>query len=178
MNKHYRELDFFAGDIDRAMKELQKHYPEPVCINFNGQIIYSDVDTLDSAYQKITGKTKAEFDEMCRVEREEYERKKREHEQAIPELTAHWIQKGREVLEPKYYEHWVKLVPVRLNDLYQGMELGACLEIVDALNKGRFMHDVSDIFDNQAHSGMSASLVLGMVWSLCERGESFCEFVV
>ena len=174
--KNYREIEFGFGNIESAVRELKSH-EDLVCGSFNGIMLYSDIDDLDSAYVKITGKTEAEFDEAERKRSEEYNEQKRKHEEAIPELTKEWIQKGKEVLDEKYLELWAECVPVRLDDLYQGMELGNCLEIVEQLNKGGELENVKPLIENQGHSGMSHSIVCSMVKSFCERGEEFVNYV-
>ena len=61
----HRKIEFGAGDsIERAMQDLArfKERGELVYGEFNGQKLYSDVDDLDSAFKKVTGSTKAEFD--------------------------------------------------------------------------------------------------------------------
>ena len=65
MKTNYRKIEFGFGDISSAVKELNRYKErgELVYGEFNGQELYSDIDDLDSAYKKITGKTKAEFDE-------------------------------------------------------------------------------------------------------------------
>lgn len=118
--KEYKEIEFGFGNIESALKELKSH-DCLVCGAFNGVMLYSDVDDLDSAYVKITGKTKAELDELERIWREKYDERQREHKEAIPKLTKEWIEKGNAILDEKYRELWVKCVPIRLNDLYQGM---------------------------------------------------------
>ena len=133
--KKYRKIEFGFGDINSAMKELKSH-KDLVCGSFNGQILYSDIDDLDSAYKKITGKTKADFDAEREKEHLEYEERKRKHKEAIPELTKEWIEKGKAILAEKYHEAWEKCVPIRLRDLYEGMELGATLDIIKELNAG------------------------------------------
>ncbi len=175
MNK-YKEIEFGFGNIESAMKELKSHN-KLVCGSFNGQMLYSDIDDLDSAYKKITGKTKAEFDEAERVRNEEYETEKRRHEEAIPELTKEWVEKGNLILDEKYRETWAKCVPIRLGDLYRGMELGNCLEIVEQLNNGKKLEEVKPLIENQGHSGMSFGLVCSMVKSFCNRGEEFVNYV-
>lgn len=65
MNKNYRKIYFGAGDsIESAMNDLArfKERGELVYGEFNGQKLYSDIDDLDSAFKKLTGRTKAEFD--------------------------------------------------------------------------------------------------------------------
>ncbi len=174
--KNYKEIEFGFGNIESAVKEL-KNQNELVCGSFNGTMLYSDIDDVDSAYVKITGKTKAEFYEAARVRHEEYEEQKRKHKEAIPELTKQWIEKGNTILDEKYRELWAECVPIRLDDLYQGMELGNCLEIVEQLNNGKTVEEVKPLIENQGHSGMSFGLVCSMVESFCDRGNEFVSFV-
>lgn len=176
---NYKEIEFYFGNIEDAVKELSvyKQKGEKVFITFNGQKLYSDIDTVDTAYKKITGKTKAECDEAERVRHEEYQEQQRKHKEAIPELTKEWIAKGNTILDEKYRETWAKCVPIRLGDLYQGMELGNCLEIVEQLNNGKTVEEVKPLIENQGHSGMSFGLVCSMLKSFCNRGEEFVNYV-
>jgi len=179
MKTNYRKIEFGAGDsIERAMNDLArfKERGELVYGEFNEQKLYSDIDDIDSAYQKITGKTKAEFDEARQKEHEEYEAEKKRHEQAIPELTKQWIEKGNLILDEKHHELWAKIVPVRLKDLYKGFELGACLDIVRELNAGCVFEKVKTTIEGQGHSGMSFALVCSMVKSFCDRGAEFVNY--
>ena len=82
----------------------------------------------------------------------------------------------RMVLE-KYHETWAKCVPIRLDDLYQGMELGATLDIVKELNAGCELQKAKEIIEGQGHSGMSFGLVCSMVKSFCDRGQEFVSYV-
>lgn len=159
------------------MLNIYKERGELVYGDFNGHRLYSDVDDLDSAYIKITGKTKAECDEAEKKRHEEYEEENRKHKEAIPELIKEWIAKGNNILDEKYRELWAKCVPIRLSDLYKGMELDCCLEIVEQLNKGEEFEKVKLLIENQGHSGMSFSLVCFMVKSFCDRGNEFISYV-
>ena len=171
MNK-YREIEFGLGNIDSAVKELQS-YNELVCGSFNGQMLYSDIDDLDSAYVKITGMKKAEFDETQSNMRAAYEEQQKQHKESIPELTKEWIEKGNSILDEEYRELWAKCVPIRLDDIYQGMELGAALDIIKSLNEGCDLERAKEIIEKQGHSGTSYGLVCSMVKSFCKRGERF-----
>ena len=42
------EIEFEFGDIESAVKELKSH-KELVCGSFNEQMLYSDIDTVDTA---------------------------------------------------------------------------------------------------------------------------------
>ena len=174
--KNYREIEFGFGNIEEAVKELKSH-KDLVKGTFNGQVLYSDIDDIDSAYKKVTGKTKAEFDEAEKQRQIEYKRQQKEHKEAIPKLTIEWVEKGKNILDKKHHELWTKIVPIRLGDLYQGMELGNCLEIVEQLNKGAELEEVKPLIENQGHSGMSFGLVCSMVREFADRGNEFVEYV-
>ena len=136
-------------------------------------MLYSDIDTVDSAYQKITGKTKAEYDTEAKAQNDRYEDDRQKHKESIPDLTKEWIEKGNTILDEKYRETWAKCVPIRLDDLYQGMELKCCLDIVIELNNGCTLDEAKAIIESQGHSGMSFGLVCSMVKSFCDRGNEF-----
>lgn len=176
MEKNYRKIEFGLGDVDSAIKELNS-YNELVCGYFNGVMLYSDVDDINSAYKKVTGKTKVEFDCDRKKENDRYNEEKRKHEESIPNLTIEWIEKGKKILDKKYHKLWIKCVPIRLGDLYRGMELGNCLEIVEQLNKGAEFEEVKPLIENQGHSGMSFGLVCSMISSFCDRGKEFVDCV-
>jgi hypothetical protein len=177
MKKNYREIEFTAGqNIESAIKELKEH-KDLVCGYFNGKMLYSDIDDMDSAFKNVTGKTKAEFDEAKRKRHEYYEAENKRHEEAIPELTKEWIAKGKAVLDEKYLELWNKIVPIRLRDLYKGFELGASLDIIKELNSGCEIKKAKGIIEEQGHSGMSFVLVCSIIKELCDRGAEFVSYV-
>jgi len=177
MKTNYREIEFSAGqNIESVVKELKEH-KDLVCGSFNGQMLYSDIDDVDSAFKKVTGRTKSEFDAEREKEHLEYEERKRKHKETIPELTKEWIEKGNVILAEKYHETWAKCVPIRLGDLYEGMELGATLDIVKELNAGCELETAKEIIEGQGHSGMSFGLVCSMVKSFCDRGNEFVNHV-
>ena len=173
--KNYREIEFGFGNIEEAVKELKSH-KDLVKGTFNGQILYSDVDDMDSAYKKVTGKTKAQFDEAEKQRQIEYKCQQKEHKDSIPKLTIEWVEKGKKILDKKHHKLWTKIVPIRLGDLYQGMELGNCLEIVEQLNKGTELEKVKLLIEGQGHSGMSFGLVCSMVREFADRGNKFVEY--
>lgn len=179
MEKDYKQIEFFWGNLEDAVNKLIEHKlnNELVFIEFNGKKLYSDIDDMDSAFVKVTGKTKAEFDEMERIRHEEYLESERKHKEEIPELTLKWIENGKKVLDTKYLSKWNKCVPIRLGDLYKGMELEMCLDIVKELNNGCTLEKAKEIVESQGHSGMSFGLICSMVKSFCNRGSEFVSYV-
>lgn len=180
MNKKYEQVEFFAGStVEEAVNELlnYKQKGKLVCGEFNGVVLFSDLVTMDSAYQQITGKTKPEFDKSQREWKDNYDKQKKEHNERIPELSRVWMKKGREILTEDKWEYWDQIVPIRLNDLYRGMELGACLDIVNVLNNNGTLDEAKETIESQGHSGMSFGLVCAMVKEFSDRGNEFVEYV-
>ncbi len=179
MDNKYTEIDFYPGrNIEECVNELLRYKEKGKLVFgvFNGHKLYSDTVTMDSAYKEITGNTKKEFDDYIKKQNEEYQRQKQEHIKAIPEKAKLWMDKGREILDKSKWELWDKIVPIRLNDLYQGMELKCCLDIVEILNKGTLEEAKREI-ESQGHSGMSFGLVCSMVKEFSLKGEEFVNYV-
>ncbi|MGD6876847.1 hypothetical protein [Bacillus infantis] len=179
MNNRYLEIDFLGSTIESAVNKLLEYRDNGRLAygEFNGVTLFSDTVTMDGAYKDITGKTKAEFDKAQQEWRDDLDRQKREHEEKIPELTEVWMKKGRNVLSKDKWEYWDQIVPIRLNDLYRGMELGACLDIISVLNNGGTLDEAKTVIEEQDHSGMSFSLVCAMVNEFSDRGSEFVEYV-
>lgn len=177
--ERYRAIEFGLGHIDKAIKQLEEHRSrgELVFGVFNGAKLYSDIDDVDSCYKKVTGMTKSEHEEYQRKWHEEYLESERKHKEEIPELTVKWVEKGMEILDEKYHELWEKIVPIRLGDMYKGMELGASLDIISELNSDCSLLRAKEIIDGQGHSGMSYGLVRSMVKKLCESGHDFSDYI-
>ena len=86
------------------------------------------------------------------------------------------MKKGREVLDKSKRELWDRIVPIRLNDLYQGMELKSCLDIVEILNKGTF-EDAKKELETQKHTEMSFELICSMIKDFSPKGEEFIDYL-
>ena len=180
MEKNYQEINFNIGDdIESAIKVLEfwKSQDILVCGEFNGIMLYSDIDDIESAYEKIVGTSKSDVEKYRKEWLDSIRREELEHEESIPRLTKEWIEKGEKILDSQYLDLWKECVPIRLNDLYRGFELGACLEIVTALNDGCKFDEAKILLVNQDHSGSSFGLVCSMLRAYCKRGEEFVNYV-
>lgn len=179
MFKDYKEIQFAWGSIEGAVNELLEYRNKDIlaCIDFNGHLLYSDTVTIDGAYKEITGKTRKEHKKEYQEWKENYERKEQDYKEKIPELTEQWKQRGREVLTEDKWDYWDEIVPIRLGDLYHGMELECCLDIVKILNNGGTLEQAKAEINKQDHSGMSYGLVKLMVGEFCDRGKEFVEYV-
>ena len=85
-----------------------------------------------------------------------------------------WIEEGHKVLSEDKWSLWDEIVPIRLSDLYEGMELGQCLDIVKVLKTGDFTK-AKETMENQGHSGMSWGLMKAMIKEFSDVGEEFVK---
>ena len=175
-----KKIEFYCGmNLDGAYKELQKNAP---CYGeFNEKIIYS-TDSIDDIYIKCIGKTKAEFDEDRRKEIEKYKQKEAEFKAKIPQLIKEYRKRARGVIPEEHLKFWDEIVPVRLNDLYKGLELDCWLELIEVLNdtskeKSERFDICKRLFDKQGHSGMSAELVLKGLDIFHELGKELVLYI-
>ena len=80
-----------------------------------------------------------------------------------------WIDWGKESLKPEVQELWEEIVPIRLDDLYEGMELVALKEIAEAYNEGKSREEIKEIFKNQGHSYLSHGLMCALVYNFIDK---------
>lgn len=78
------------------------------------------------------------------------------------ELTKYWIKEGHKVLSQDKWDEWDRCVPIRLGDLYKGMELGQCLDIIKTVKDNSIVAGIK-VMKNQGHSGMSWGLMKSMI---------------
>jgi hypothetical protein len=87
------------------------------------------------------------------------------------ETVKEYIEKGHKILSEKYWKKYDEIVPIRVGDLYHGMELGAFLEIIELYDKNHELQECARAFDRQNHSGMSASLVASLIYNFHDNGD-------
>lgn len=180
MKKIYKKIEFDCGkSFEECVLELVTYQAngEFVSGEFNGHILYSDTVSMDSASLEVSGSTYFENLNEREMRRQKLLKKEEDHKKKIPQLTKDWIEKGHQILAEKYWNEWDKCVPIRLDDLYKGMELKCCLEIIKSLNNGCKLDTAKEIIKGQQHSYMSFNLVRLMVKTFCDRGQEFDEYV-
>lgn len=189
------EMYVAAGDrLDDMHKELSKYHIREkarrekagitedfvIYAIFNGvEILHTD--TPDEISVKVTGKTIAEREAEKKAWMEEYDRKEKEHQARIPELTEKYKKEARGVIPEDKLELWDEIVPVRLNDLYKGMELDEWLKMIRVLNsessKEERFAKAKEIFESAGHSGWSAGLVLSGLRKFHPDGDECAEYI-
>lgn len=173
----YYELDYWGnleGAVEKLLQWRNTFKNRKAKIEFNGHWLYSDTVTMEKAFLEVLGKSKADFDKEQDERIENLRRREEEHKQRIPQLTEEWIKKGHQVLEQKYWSMWDKCVPIRLGDLYEGMELGLCLDIITTL-KEKTLQEAVEVMKSQGHSGMSWGLMKAMIKEFSDVGEDFIK---
>ena len=134
--------------------------------------------TLDEAYLEVLGKTFNEFKKQQESMIENLKKQEEEYKKSIPTLTEKYKEKARGIIREDKIDYWDEIVPIRLNDLYRGMELDATLEIIKALDvENVTLEEAKNIIDKQGHSGTSFSLVCLMIKEFSKRGEEFVAYV-
>lgn len=179
-----KEVTLYGGTIDSCLKDLREmaaadESGEVLKAVFNDKYLLS-TDTDDDAYLRITGKTKAEHDEEVRKWHEDYEAKRKAHEARIPELTEHYRKVARGVIIESELEYWDEIVPIRLGDLYRGMELDQVLDCArvmrdETLSRIERLRKAYKIFNDAGHSGMSAGLTMAMLRRFCPDGNELAD---
>lgn len=166
-----------VGDAISELKQVKETHGYTTYGSFNGHILTSDM-TEDEAYNLVIGKTKAECETYMQETIDRINKRDEEHKKNIPNLIEEWCKRARGIVREDQLSFWDEIVPVRLDDLYHGMELGATLELVEMLDvKQCTMEEAKEAFIKQGHSGMSAGLVASMVGVFSLRGEDFKDYI-
>lgn len=179
-----KELYFTVGmSIEDAISFLNdnaKKYGYECYGVFNGKEIFSS-ETEDQIYKKITGNNKDEFNRKLEEDIAEHKRIEIEFKRKIPFLITEYIRKADGVIPVENIPLWNKIVPIRLNDIYRGMELDCWLDLIKIMNSDetdeKIMVQCETLFNEQGHSGMSASLVLRGLEELHSKGKIVSDYI-
>ena len=87
------------------------------------------------------------------------------------DLCNHYIERGHKILDKKYHEEYDKIVPVRVEDLYHGMELKCFLDIIETYDKHHDVKLCAKQFNQQNHSGMSAGITASLIYHFHDEGD-------
>lgn len=172
------QIKFTIGSgINECYEELQeesaKRGGEPVCGMFNGTMMISN-ESLDDFYQRHLGKTQADFEKEMAQRRAEYEQKRKEHIKNTPRLIIEYRNKARGVIAESRLPAWDKIVPTRVSDIYEGFDLQCALDLIEILNENipliERINKCRNKFTEQAHSGCSGTVVLGLASAFHKDG--------
>lgn len=145
--------------------------------DFNGKFFYSTEELTERGI--LTAFYGCSPEEYERKEQERHEKMKKEQEefiQKIPQIICEYIEKGHKILSHEYYHKWDEIVPVRVNDIYRGLELQAALDVIEILNKENF-EKAKQKFKEQNHSNMSYGITIALIKEFSKYGEKFAKMV-
>jgi hypothetical protein len=163
-----------VGRLLNQLDQLSVH----VKVIFNGHVLDSFChNNVDRVFKEVLGVSKKDYDKVVKAKREEIRRENDEFQKRVPEIINDYIERGHKILDEKYHKLWDECVPVRVNDIYHGLECNACLDLIQMLNNGDDFDDVNEVFNNQDHSGLSHAMVCSMLVQLCDRGSDFIKHV-
>lgn len=178
-----KEIETIGFTIKATYEEMKRYEiksGEHCFCMFNGKKLLSTY-TLDECYREVTGVTLAEYEERQKKMREEYLKKEEEFKASIPSKIDEYRKKAIGIIHDNKIAYWNKIVPIRLNDLYHGMELDCWLELIAELNKDIPKEDkfqkCKEMFDKQGHSGMSANLVFSGLEQFHELGKELVKYI-
>lgn len=93
------------------------------------------------------------------------------------ELIKQYINDGKKYLIKGKEEEWEKVVPIRVNDLYGGIEIVNTIEILKEYVDNNDPVAAKKVFDKAGHSGMSAGLVFSILSQLMENGDEIVKVI-
>jgi hypothetical protein len=134
---------------------------------------------MDSAYLEITEKNKKDFDKAQEEWREKIRIESELAEKAAKDNIPNWIERGHKAFTEDKWEEWDKIVPIRAEDLYHGMELDCVLKLISLANqKESTFEDFEKEFYDQGHSGLSYSLTKALFKEFSDKGKEFYEWSI
>jgi hypothetical protein len=177
----YEEITGFTNIDELHIRLHQFKFDNPDkkgYAEFNGFLFFTDDEdlTIDHLYQTICGESKAEhLNKRCHLRMEATAREIK-YKMIKAERISSFIKSGLRNLPPKHHEKWIDIVPIRVMDMYHGLDLENFLELYENLQIETF-ETVKECFIEQGHSGGSGFLVLSMLKEFSPKGADFVKFM-
>lgn len=172
-----REVEFRSGTLDECINELLnfKAAGKSVVINFSGHLLYSCDVTVDSAYQEVCGKTKAEYDKFLKEWKQNAEKMEKENKAKAEAKIPEWIKRGQRFIYPERAEEWKKCVEGCARGLYYGYELDVALDLMEKIENAASNEEIQEIMHGQGHSGASEGMVRKILLHFSKKGPEIYE---
>lgn len=154
---------------------IAKAQGEHIYCDFNGHELHSDDISMDSAYMKVMGCTKAEYDHGMKKMREDFEKQLEIARQKAQENIPNCIARGRALIFPERYDEWEKCVNSIDTSLWSYLELNSALEIMEALENGVSIEEAATMFKAQENSAIFALFIRNVIFTFSNRGPEFWE---
>lgn len=183
LKKQYKEIQLPPlRYLSQAIEYIRVVNPNIVGTNlvyamFNGHPIYSDNLDVDEIYSRLSTNNASNKPKEIELD---YEKAEKEFQKKISTLTIKYNALAKGIIADDKLDQWYEIVPIRLRDLYHGMELDATLEIIKELNKAtdsnNHFAEAKSIFKGQDHSALSYDLVRAMLNMFAPNGVEFVKY--
>lgn len=80
-----------------------------------------------------------------------------------------YIIRGHKVFKEDKLNTWDKIVPIRVDDLYNGLEIENALQIVEEYERSHDVTECRRIFNEANHSCISACLVKAIIYQFYDK---------
>lgn len=169
------EIPVSAGlEIEDALEKLKRSNGRHF-INFNNQVLTPEM-TLNDAYTKITGKTKAEHDALLDDMRKTTREREEKFASEKDSLIEHYINGGLPVIKEGSEKDWRKMIAIRMDDIYGGFELKEAIAVMKTLKETDSLEQAYKAIQFDDHSGYTMHLTVGIVSLFAEKGKEFEAF--
>ena len=170
--------DSDIDDIVNALALLVKISPKEYYVEFNGHIIYADINfKVDNAYKQVFGKTREEFLEERDNSIAEIDRRIKKFGREARALLEERFEKGKKYIYPERQEEWRRLLTGLTSgilDEYHAKYPDLMIECLEKLESGEKFQSVLD-FIKEVRNG-SIGLV-AQVLPFSKVGPEFYEYV-
>ena len=156
-----------------AMLLEAKANGEHVYCDYNNHIFHSDTITVDDAYIKVHGCTKALYDlnkMMDDDRRETLEWNESITRKLSNEKVDELIKEGKKYIYPEKYGEWEKYV--RGPKLTLNMDVVGAIEIMKALEDGASLEEAKEIFNKQMHNTLSKGASRSVIFEFVKEAQS------
>lgn len=175
------EMTTYAGqsleDVVINLEQLRRNGKLNRFANFNGTKLYSIDVTMNNAYKECLGCTRKTWIRRTKREFEKNRLYLEQMRQESREKLLLWIEEGRKYIHPEKFYNWrKKCIYSALGD-YCGFEIEDALEVMKLIEDGVPFNEIKKKIKNDSHSGMTYSLMMGIVLDYSKRGPAFYNYM-
>ena len=174
-NWNFFNIEELWNEVVECLKN--KRFNRFFCFNGKYIVLSDNKISKDDIYLFILGKTEKEYKEYCKEQKIKYDRELKEYKTKIPELKRKYEQIGKELIDEKFHEEWLKDIEICLNGIYREYLLDCFIEIIKMSNDGATFEEIKNKFYDQGHSGSSYTLTKLLYRDLSERGKDFFKWI-
>lgn len=141
-----------------------------VVIDWNGQNLYSEFDTIDTCYLKVLDMTYDQWRALKAKVNSKMEKETLKPKSKIPEYRK----RGEALIYPERLTNWNNCMDNADADGPYSIDIVVnAVEVMEALDQGKTIEEATEIAENGNHSGYSWSRMMNVVTRFSKRGPAF-----